>query len=207
MSSSPEPRDPHEVARRLRKAAEGLFEDLAEVGLGPEVVSKRATAREDYARAVPVYVEWLSRTADAPLRRVLIGLLSERQSDRSVFDALLVELEADRSAREDTRWELGHALAQSATRECLEDLMRVVTTPSFGEARQMALIGLARHKDERVGGIVLDALHDADLRLQGYAIKAAGMLRLSAARDRVAEFVDHEDPLYRRTARSVLKRL
>jgi HEAT repeat protein len=74
-----------------------------------------------------------------------------------------------------------------ANDEVIDELIEIATDRRYGPARQMVVLGLARPKDERVVGPLIELLNDDEVA--GHAAMALGKLRARAAREPLEQLV------------------
>ncbi|MFI0409465.1 HEAT repeat domain-containing protein [Actinomadura sp. 3N508] len=172
----------------------------------------------DYRAAVPAMLEWLPKITYYPLADDIVRALSEGFAKKQARPVLLRLFrdpppvgdpqfpEADAQRREDLRVTIGQGLAKFADPSVADEYIELATNRSYGRARCLIVDpGLAKTKDERVPGILLDLLDDPEVAAD--AVKALGKLRHVPARARISQALASPDENVRDQAKKALERI
>ena len=168
--------------------------------------------RFDFEAAVPVLVEWLPRAKTALVKERIVRSLTGEKAATPMALRPLVE-EFWRAEEHGLKWAIGNALATLADDSIADDLIELARDTRHGRAREMLMDALARTKDRRALGTLVELVDDEDVG--GHAISALRSLgpksslpyldRARPALERQA--TEGATPLARRQATAALKRL
>ena len=165
-------------------------------GLEPETFDAKA--------AYPVLLEWLPRVSSPRLRSTIASRLRQTGKSSRTARALLQAYAAETD--ETARWELGDAIARSATRAELDSIVEHAADPRGGTGRQMLVDALWRVKTTRAREVILELIDDPDVCLH-----AAHSLRRAfgneEARRRLEPLLEHPNERVRDVARHTLKKI
>jgi HEAT repeat protein len=165
-------------------------------GLEPE--------RFDAKAAYPVLLAWLPRARSPRLRATIASRLREAGKSSETARALIRAFRAE--SDEVVRWELGDAIARSATRAEFDDIVELAGDRSSGSARQMLVDALWRVKTDRARALILELKDDPDVcRHAMSALRRA--FGNEEARPTIEPLLDHPHETVRMVARDTLKRI
>jgi HEAT repeat protein len=169
--------------RRYASAAKPLLSELRAAGYTVGSVAELLHGWGRYEDAIPILVSWLPRINYPALREDVVRALSVPWA-RQALPALI---KAFRTVPPDQdpngtglRWAIGNALEILADKSSLPELIELARDASFGRARQMVVLGLAKPRDPRAIETLVELLDDEDVA--GYAAMALGRLRAKQAR-------------------------
>lgn len=191
----------------------GLLNDLGRAGVPVQDLWELVNAPVQYKAAIPVLIDWLrsldERVPDADRPKVREGLVRALSVPAARPAAAPVLIEEFRHNRDpDGRglgWVVGNALSVVADDSVFDDIATLLRDRSYGKARQMIVMGLARSRDQRAVPLLVNLLADEDVIAQ--AVTVLGKLRPAAVRQAIEPLVDHPRALVRREARKALTRL
>jgi HEAT repeat protein len=209
---TPEERaDEEELGAALRAAGIrdddfGFFaaRDIPEAGL--------RAPRFDFEAATPVLVDWLPRVKTTLVKeRIVRSLTGEKAATPLALEPLVAEFR--RADDHGLKWAIGNALATLADDSIADELVALARDRRHGSSREMLMDALARTKDERALGALVELVDDDDVA--GHAISALRRLGpksslpyLERARPSLErQSADGETPLARRQASAALARL
>lgn len=159
---------------------------------------------------MPILLRWLDRAEETPVaerarfREGLVRALSVKEARGVAGPALIREFYRP-GAEGGYRWVVGSALEVVADAGIFEDLAELVGDRDFGRDRQMAVLALARVKDERAVDVLVRLLDDEDVA--GHAIIALGRLKARAAVPAIARRLDDPHPWVRKEAKKALAKI
>lgn len=183
------------------KGARGVIADLAAKGFAVESIADLEKIGA-YETAVPVLVKWLARVENPAVKKDLVRTLSVPWA-RGAAGALVAEFrQTDDSS---LRWAIGNALEVIATDEIADGMITIAIDPSYGQSRQMVVLGLAKLSASVVTDVLIRLLGDEEV--VGHAVMALGRLRAVKARSAVAPLSEHPTAWVRKEAKAALKRL
>jgi hypothetical protein len=170
-------------------------------------------AKVRYRAAVPVLIGWLREVdarvpaADRPkVREGLVRALSVSEARPAAAPVLIEEFRrAHDPAGLGFGWVVGNALSVVTDDSVFDQIAALAQDRSYGKARQMIVLGLARSKDPRAVPLLVGLLGDEDVA--AHAVMALGKLRPPGVRRDVERLVDHPQSLVRREAKKALARL
>ena len=209
---TPEERADEEELRAALRAAGirdddfGFFaaRDIPEAGI--------RAPRFDFEAAAPVLVDWLPRVKTALVKeRIVRSLTGEKAATPLALEPLVAEFR--RADDHGLKWAIGNALATLADDSIADELVELAQDRRHGSSREMLMDALARTKDQRALGALVELVDDDDVA--GHAISALRRLGpksslpyLERARPSLErQAADGETPLARRQASAALKRL
>jgi len=210
---------PRAVERRRLYAedASGLIADLVAAGFPPVEEVGQLRQLGDYRAAVPILLDWLPRVTYLMLAVDIVRTLSVPFAKELAFPALVRMFEepprlhdplrpaTSEPASEHFREVVGGALGTFAAPSTADDLLRLASDDSYGEARALIVSELAKTKDPRAAGVLLDLLDDPTVA--PFAVEALGKLKEVGTRDRIAAMLDNPDKNVRDQAKKALKRI
>jgi HEAT repeat protein len=190
-----------------------LLEELALAGVHLRDLWELVNDRAQYSAAIPVLIDWLEHLDDRvpaadqdKVREGLVRALTVPAARPSAAPVLLAEF---RRVSDPTglgpRWVIGNALEVVADDSIFDDVALIVRDPSFGKARQMVVVGLARSKDGRAVPLLIELLDDEDVA--AHAAMALGKRRASEARSALERQLESPQALVRQEAKKALAKL
>ena len=175
-------------------------------------MSDLVNAKRSYPPAVPVLLGWLERLDAVPrhergsVREMLIRALTVPAARGSAAPALIEEFRrAEDPSEFGIRWVIANALSVVADGEVFNDLVELALDRSYGRAREMLMLALARTRDPRAVAVLVDMLDDEVVA--GHAVMALGQLKEREARAAIEPFLDDERPWVRKEAKKALAKL
>jgi HEAT repeat protein len=182
--------DPTDLARFVNRPNPDL------PGLEPETFDAKA--------AYPVLLEWLPRVTSPRLRSTIASRLRQTGKSSRTARALLQAYVAETD--ETARWELGDAIARTATRAELESTVELAADTRGGTGRQMLVYALWRVKTPAAREAILELIDDPDVCLHAmYSLRRA--FGNEEARRRIEPLLDHQNERVREVARHTLKKI
>jgi len=159
-----------------------------------------------YRKAVPIMTAALSETTETKTLMELVRALSVPWAKPEATGSL-VDLfrRVDDSTGLGLRWAVGNALDVTWDDARFDDLVDLARDRSYGRAREMVVLGLARSKRPEAGGVLIELLDDADVN--GHAVKALRKLKLPAARRGLERMLGDDRAWVRREAERALAAL
>ena len=191
----------------------GLADDLSRAGVPVSDLWELVNSDVQYRAAVPVLVEWLERLDErvpaADREKVREGLVRALTVPAARPSAAPVLIEQFRRVADPSglgpRWVIGNALEVVADDSVFDEVAAIVRDPSFGKARQMVVLGLARSKEPRAVPLLVELLDDDDVA--AHAAMALGKLKAGEARSALERHLESAQPLLRREAKKALAKL
>jgi HEAT repeat protein len=208
---TPEERADEEELRAALRAAGiadddfGFFaRDIPEAGI--------LAPRFDFEAAVPVLVDRLPRARTALVKERIVRSLTGEKAATPIALKPLVE-EFRRADEHGLKWAIGNALATLADDSIADELVDLAKDRRHGRAREMLMDALARTKDERALGALVELVDDDDV--SGHAISALRRLGpktslpyLERARPSLEDQArEGATPMARKQANAALERL
>lgn len=127
----------------------------------------------DERAAMPTLLRLLPTLRDEAVVSAVAGHLRRPWARPIAFPALLASFELWAERSPGAGWQLGDALATSADKTRLVNLLSVAQDPRYGKSRQMVVYSLWRFKtDEQVAPALIRLVNDPDV-----ALHAASALR------------------------------
>ena len=192
-----------------RRAVAALREAGVHVGSVYDLVN---TSRP-YPEAIPTLIRLLSEIDEDRIKEGVARALTVKEARGLAAPPLLREFEAippDASqSRQHLKSAIGNALTVVATRDVLEEIVRMAANPAHGWPRDSLLdiLGKRQMRDARSPAILLAALDDPWPGVVVAAAASLAKLGIRDARPRISRLLDHSDSLIRRKAKAALARL
>lgn len=197
----------------MTSTPDGLLRDLDRAGVPVRDLWELVNARVQYRAVIPVLIDWLREldvrvpAADRPkVREGLVRTLSVPAARPTAAPVLIDEFQrlSDPDAR-GLGWVVGNALSVVADDSVFDDIAGLLRDRSYGKARQMVVLALARSRDPRAVPLLVGLLADEDVT--AHAVSALGKLRPQGVRRAVEQLTNHPQALVRREAKKALARL
>lgn len=190
---------------------EAFIRELAAVGVLVESPWDLVNTRRSYRAAIPVLVEWLNRAeVEVPaherekFREGLVRSLAVKEARGIATLPLLREFQRA-EATPSYRWAVGSSLEVVADDSVFDELVELASNRSYGHAREMVVLALARVKNPQAIEILTELLDDEDMT--GHALMALGRLKARDARPAIERFLHHPRPWVRKEAKKALAKL
>lgn len=191
--------------------ARSFAEDLAAVGVEAESPWVLVNTRATYKAAVPVLLEWLDLAEDEVprwqrdgFREGLVRALTVKEG-RGVAAPVLVREYYRPGGSSSYQWAVGNALEVVADDSIFEELAAVVRDKSFGTARRMAVMAMARMKNPDAVDVLLEVVDGDDVA--GQAVVALGRLKATSARHAIERHLDSPRAWIRKEAKKALTKI
>lgn len=185
-----------------------LLQELASVGYALDSVSDLRSSGLRYREAIPVLLRFLELAEDAATREEIVRALSVPWAKSEALDPLIQAFrDVPRTGvREDLlRWAIGNALEVIWDDSRYDDLAALVTDTSFGMARQMVVLGMAKSKRVEAGEVLVQLLKDPDVN--GHAVSALKKLKFQPAREGLELMLNDSRAWVRKEAKRALDAL
>lgn len=190
-----------------------LIDDLHRSGIMVDDLWELVNSKVEYRAAIPVLIDWLQDVDER------VPLESRRQVREGLIRALSVPAARPIAARiligefrrtPDTAgsglgWVIGNALSVTADDSVFDEIAPLAADRSYGKARQMIVLGLAKSKDARVVPLLVGLLNDDDV--VAHAVMALRKLRPPGVRPAIERLLDHPQTLVRREAKKALAQI
>lgn len=195
-----------EAVRKNREASKPIVDELRGVGIPLETLGELANVRIVYPVAAPILLRHLM-VGDYP-EDVKLTILHALQQPfgPSVFRALVDALVAGRDTLSDRELEyFGNAIAANATKKDAAELTKVISDPSFRNARLFPLLTVARwggrNADIQAAVKSFFRRHEWDW----YGLRALRLAKIWDCADEVTPLLSHTNPDFRAEARAYMK--
>lgn len=103
------------------------------------------------------------------------------------------------------RWAIGDRLYQVRSKKYVDDYIKIISNPAYGQDRQMVILLVGKLKIESAIPILIDLLEDEGVRL--HAIIALGDFKREDLRPYFKRFENSKHPGWRKYAKAALKKL
>jgi HEAT repeat protein len=186
-----------------------LLHDLASVGYFYSSVSELRVSRLRYREAIPVLIEWFSRTSDPALKGEIVRALSVPWAKPAATPVMIegfrsLDPSLDGSGT-GLRWTIGNAIYVLGDDSVFDDLVELATDRKYGRARQMIVLKLGKLKRPEVVDVLLGLIDDPTV--DGHAIDALAGLKVESARSALEGKLDDRRAWVRRAANRGLANL
>lgn len=104
-----------------------------------------------------------------------------------------------------TRWFISDCLYQIRSKKYVDDYIKIISNPAYGQDRQMVILLVGKLKIESAIPILIDLLEDEGVRL--HAIIALGDFKREDLRPYFKRFENSKHPGWRKYAKAALKKL
>jgi HEAT repeat protein len=193
-------------ARRetMHDASKPVLADLGQVGVRLASLGEPISDK-DRPAALRVFMRWLPLVTNRDVKEVLVRGLSVpaagKAGARCLIDALVREGTDGRD--ESLMWAMGNGLEVLSKFAPLEELIQLAESSPLGEARQMVVLALAKHRDPSVVPVLVRLLDDETVC--GHAVAALAKLKVPSTRSHLESFVSHRKPWIRNEAKKGLR--
>lgn len=188
-----------------KKDEEPLLKDLADIGLKIESVWDLVNANYSYKEAIPILINHLSKNYNLRNKEGIIRALTVKEAAGIACKAIINEYHNAPKDNFHYRWVFGNAIVVTISKNCLDDVIKIVQDKSNGKSRQEFVIALSKFKLESVENILIDLLSDSEVSLQ--AIEALGKMKSKKAKPSLKEFVVGKQKIYIKEATKALNRI
>lgn len=103
------------------------------------------------------------------------------------------------------RWSIADCMYQICSKKYIDDYLKIISNPKYGQSRQMLILLLGKLKIEDAIPIIIALLEDEGVRL--HAICALGEYRREEFRPYFERFEDSKHTGWRKYAKAALKKL
>jgi HEAT repeat protein len=196
----------------MSTSVDSLLSDLRVAGHPVSSLADLVNTRRPYPEAIPVLVRWLDALDFSDVRRVrgdveMVVRALAVPTARGVAAPTLIKLFKHVADRDPLGlgWAIGNSLEVVADDSVADDLFALATGRSYGRAREMVVLGLARLLSPRAEQVLIDLLNDEDV--VGHAVIALGKRRSRVAEPVIARLLQHPKPWVRKEARKALARI
>lgn len=190
--------------KQLSEPLRPILEDLRAVGFSVDTLADLRHNFADYSLAVPILTHWLDKTSDPLILEELVRSLTVPNVPPEASRRLL-ELYTNRSTPHQLRWAIGNAFEVSASEQLIPELIQIALDRSYGTARQMIVLALAKNPNPDSIDTLVKLLDDE--QVNGHAIMALGSMAYAPARSRLETFLNHPKEWKRRKAELALKKI
>lgn len=176
--------------------------------LGYDVVSVRdlIASRVRYHDAIPILADFLHRTTNPSLKEDIVRTLSVPWAKGAAADLAREFRAVDDPTGFGIRWAIGNALEVTASPLIRDELLALAKDSTYGPARQMIVLGLAKLKgDPEVVATLVALLKDPDVA--GHAVMALGRVGDKDSASAVRSLQGHPQAWIRQQVRMALAKL
>lgn len=156
-------------------------------------------------KAIPILVQLLPLLDDNTIKEGVIRALGDKAARGAAARPLIAELKRLGGTKPLLGWAIANSLAQVVELSDFEELRSLVGNASFGKAREMLVLAMARTKHPNAAAEL--AKLAGDEALTGHVVMAAGELGASQLRPFVEQQLDSRTPWVRKEAQKALRRL
>lgn len=196
----------------MDKTIRSLLSELSASGYPVTDLAQLVHAKDRYPEAIPVLIQWLDSLEPEDVQRqkqdveFAVRALAVAEARGSAGPTLvrLFRIASDPTGM-GLRWVIGNTLEVAANDQIASDLISIATDKSYGRARQMIVLGLARLKSPRAERALIELLSDDDVN--GHAVIALGKRRSQAAARAISRLLVHSNPWVRKEAKKALERI
>lgn len=178
---------------------------LAEVGYEVGSLAELRTSGGRYVTAVPILLEALAKTEDGRALEEIVRALSVPWARAAATGPLIDTFRRAEYGTDSVRWAVGNALEVVWDDAYFDELVDLACDRSYGRAREMVVLGLAKSKRPEAGDVLIDLLDDPDVN--GHATDALRKLRVPRAREGLERMTTDSRAWVRRSAKDALKKL
>ncbi|NVJ59338.1 MAG: hypothetical protein HWE27_03055 [Gammaproteobacteria bacterium] len=191
-----------EAYLELQEESKEFLQELKSFGLELDSIADLESLSDNYDFAIPVLLSNLNKNYSNRLLAIIIRALTIPAAEGIANQKLL---EMFKTVENDKlRWIIGNALATVASENDIEQLLDILTEPSYGKARNMLVHAVARLQKTEAVPTLVDCLNDNDLVAQS-AI-ALGNLKATGAKKALKK-IRHEDSGVMNQVNDALKKI
>lgn len=158
----------------------------------------------DYRAAIPILIKWLPLVDHKGVKWTIVRALSIKWA-KPIAARPLIEEFRKAPMDVDFKWSIANALSEVADASVFDEIVELVRDKRHGRAREMLAVALAKMKDPRAVGVLIELLDDEEIA--GHAVYALCLLAPPEARSAIERFVDHPKTWVRNEARRALLKI
>ncbi len=142
---------------------------------------------------------------DEKIREGIVRALATPKARGLAGPALIRELQRTPKTSFALLWAIGNTMEVVIDPTCLRPVLSIVSDRSFGKAREMFVLALAKLRSEEAEQELIALLDDEEVVV--HAVMALGKLKAKRAAMKINNLLTHPRPLVRREAQKALKRI
>ena len=194
-----------EYRQQLLADLRPIDEELRSIGL-PSVV-ELDHRKTKYKAAIPILLRWLFKVELNHSRHILLGMLQRPWAGPQAARPMIQAFHMSEPGQPfyHWKWEIGAILDYVANDSIADDLIAIVQDKTHGHDRIMAVSAVARLKDPRAAGVLIELLNDPDVILG--ALDGLQKLAPAEARPHLVLLMDRKEPWVRRQAQKAINKI
>lgn len=178
-------------------------QELLNLGFNFQVLNQAESLLPKYKDTVlPVVIKYYKMAKLKNEKQYLLGWFHHKGLEE-VVPMLLEDYYSNNP--EIDKWAIGDRLYQIRSKKYIDDYLKIISDPSYGQDRQMIVLLLGKLKEESAIPILIDLLEDEEVRLQ--AICALGQFKREEFRCYFERFQNSTHSGWRKYAKTALKKL
>jgi hypothetical protein len=183
-----------------------LTAEIRAAGFHVDSVSQLRTSGRRYRQAVPILLRWLAIAKSTSEKEEIVRALSVPWAKPDALAPLILEFRKTKETLpggQNLRWAIGNAIEVLWDDSMYDQLAKLAGDPSFGKAREMVVLGLAKSSYPGANALLSELTSDPDV--YGHAVMALARCKPPAAPEVLQRFSDDPKAWVRKEVRRALK--
>lgn len=154
---------------------------MTDMGYPVRTLNELRGVGREYKGVVPLLISWARRVKDPVFLEQIVRTLSvpwAKPTATEIMTELFVSAEDESNSG--LRWAIGNAIDVLYDDSIYDKVAKLVKDPTYGVARQMAVLGLGRSKRKDASQLLMSLLGDSEVN--GHAVQALAKLRDPASK-------------------------
>lgn len=187
------------------KEHQSLTDELSDIGIKITSIWELVNTKAKYPKAIPILLKHLGLNYSDSVKEGIIRALIVKEAKGKATSGLIAQYEKTPKEKDDLRWVIGYAIANTMTLLDVDWILNTVADKSNMGSRRQLIIALGTVKTEKSEEMLINLLNDEQVLPQ--VICALGMLKSKKAKETILEFNKSTDPLVRLEASKALKKI
>lgn len=191
----------------MKNDSEKIIEALGGVGIYITNVYDLVNSKEDYAKAIPILLEFIEKEkiGDLKVKEGIIRALAVKEAKGKAGKILLEEF--NRLGKENgfVKWAIGSTIEVVIAPNDVDYVIPIVIDKNNGISRQMFVSALGKVKDSKVEQVLIKLLDDTDV--SAFAIGALAKQKNSKNIEVIKNYIGSKNKLVSKEATKAVNKL
>ncbi|AXT61813.1 HEAT repeat domain-containing protein [Aquimarina sp. AD10] len=184
-----------------------IKERLLAVGISINSIYDLVNTKEKYPKAIPILIELLNKklSFNSNIIEGIVRALAVKEA-KGIANKVLFELyEATADDEFILNWAIGNTIHVIVEPKDKDDLIKIISDKTKGNARQMFVLALGKIKGKKSEEVLIQSLKEKGLTL--HALKALGKLKCQAAVNEINSLLNSDNKVVAKEAEKILKKI
>ncbi|MFP9099859.1 HEAT repeat domain-containing protein [Flavobacterium sp. RHBU_24] len=187
------------------KEHQTLTYELSNIGIKITSIWDLVNTKVKYPTAIPILLKHLRLNYSDQVKEGIVRALIVKEAKGIATSALIAEYEKTPKEKDNLRWVIGYAIANTMTSQDVNWILNTVADKSNMWSRSQLVVALGTVKTQQSEEMLISLLADEQVLPQ--AICALGMLRSQKAKEKIIELNKSMNSLVRLEASKALKKI